>query len=255
MAEPDGVARDAPRWARFTAQHPSAAEGPPDDIAYGADVPHESRLRLLGDVEGKRVLDLGCGAGRGAIALALRGAKVIAVDPSAEQLAHARRAVEDAEVRVELHHGDVAALAFVRADGIDAAFSAYGLAGVADLDRVFRQVHRVLKPDAPLVLSLPHPAFTMLALGAPAAGAEAGALVRRAYGDRSAIPRRHGDDDTPDAPHTVGDVFTSLLRSNFRVDTLLEPEPETTGPRSVYWHDAMALVPPTIIFRARKLGT
>ena len=36
------------------------------------------------------------------------------------------------------------------------------LASVDDLARVFRQVHRVLKPEAPLVCSVPHPAFAMI---------------------------------------------------------------------------------------------
>jgi hypothetical protein len=47
-------------------------------------------LRLVGDVKGKRVLDLGCGTGDAAITFAKRGAVVIAVDPSVERLGRAR---------------------------------------------------------------------------------------------------------------------------------------------------------------------
>ena len=49
---------------------------------YGAELPTEADLRLCGDVRGKRVLDLGCGAGENAIALARQGAHVIALDAS-----------------------------------------------------------------------------------------------------------------------------------------------------------------------------
>jgi ubiquinone/menaquinone biosynthesis C-methylase UbiE len=45
-----------------------------------------------GDLLGRRVLDVGCGTGRFAAALAEQGAKVWGIDPSAEMLAQARRA-------------------------------------------------------------------------------------------------------------------------------------------------------------------
>ena len=51
----------------------------------------ETATRLVGNIEAKRVLELGCGSGANAIALALRGAKVIVVDPSLERLTRARR--------------------------------------------------------------------------------------------------------------------------------------------------------------------
>ena len=97
------------------------------------------------------------------IAFAKQGATAIGVDFSAEQLAFARRLCEREEVRVELRQGDLADLAFLRADSIDLVFSAYAFGYVEDLNRVFRQVHRVLKVGRPArVLSLPHPAYDMI---------------------------------------------------------------------------------------------
>ena len=84
-------------------------------------------------------------------------------------------------VRVELHHGPLAELAFLRADTIDACVSAFGLAPVADIDRVFRQVHRVLRPEMPLVLSLPHPAFALADPDDPSRS------VQRSYWDSAPI--------------------------------------------------------------------
>ena len=131
----DAFAVPAPTWERFTLSAP-AADALPDDIVYGSGIPGESELRLLGDLEGRRVLELGCGAGHNAIRMALAGAKVIAVDGSADQIARARAAADAAEVKIELHQGDVHELAWLRADGIDVALSAYGLTAVPDLPGV-----------------------------------------------------------------------------------------------------------------------
>jgi ubiquinone/menaquinone biosynthesis C-methylase UbiE len=62
-----------------------------------------------GDLTGRRVLDVGCGTGRLAAALAERGARVWGVDPSPEMLAQART---DASKRVGFKQGRAEALPF-----------------------------------------------------------------------------------------------------------------------------------------------
>ena len=225
---------------RFTLASPSGQSLPTDVVSYGADIPREDSLKLLGHVEGKRILDLGCGAGHNAIALARQGAKVIAVDESAEQVAEARAAAEREGVKLELHHAPLAELAFVRADTIDAAVSAFGLARVDDIDRVFRQVDRVLSPEHHFVLSLPHPAFALVDADDPER------RVRRSYWDDARIDH--------DVPRTISSVFTALGRANFRVDAVLEPQPTASGPRGSGWVEAMSYLPATLIIRARKQG-
>lgn len=225
---------------RFTLAAPAGSSLPTDVVSYGADIPREDALKLLGNVEGKRILDLGCGAGHNAIALARHGAKVIAVDESADQIAAARAAADKAGVKLELHHAPLAELAFVRADTIDGAVSAFGLTRVDDLDRVFRQVDRVLRPEHHFVVSLPHPAFALIDPDDPER------RVHRSYWDDARIGE--------DVPRTIGSVFTSLGRANFRVDAVLEPKPASDGPRSTGWVDSMRYVPATLIIRARKQG-
>ena len=226
--------------ARFTVASPGGDDLPTDVVTYGPDVAREDSLKLLGHVEGKRVLDLGCGAGHNAIALARQGAKVIGVDESSEQIADARAACEREQVKVELHHAPLAELAFIRADTIDVVLSVWGLAPVDDIDRVFRQVGRVLKPEHSLVMSLPHPASAMVD------HADHERRVQRSYWDTAVTEGI--------VPRTISQLFTSLGRANFRVDTLLEPEPTGGGRRSSAWHDHMRYVPATLVVRARKQG-
>lgn len=243
--KPPGPAEKGP----FSATYPTDAELPFNDIAYGPDMPTEADLRLLGELEGKRILILGAGSGHAAVAMAAQGAHVITVDPEAANLTRVRDAAETHELKVEVHQSDLADLAFVRADSVDAVYSAYSLATTPDLGRAFRQAHRVLRPEMALVFSLPHPAFALID---PASNDPL--RIRRTYWDASPraweVDGRHGTDH----PHTVTDVFTQLIRSNFRVDTLLEPEPSHEGRHSEYFTEIMKWVPATLLVRARKLG-
>lgn len=241
---------NAAAWDRHSSAYQQGAALPTDVAHYGPDIGNESDLRLLGDLSGKRVLELGCGGAQCSIAFAKQGAVAIGVDFSAEQLAFARRLTERENVRIELHHGDLADLAFVRADSIDLVFSSYALGYVEDLNRVFRQVHRVLKQGAPLVFSLPHPSYDMI----DDDDADAPLLIRRSYFDRSPIDYEWNGIKFTDYHHTISDLYMGLTRTGYHVDVMIEPEPTAGGPRSIFWREAFRYVPRTLIIRARKEG-
>jgi len=59
---------------------------------------HLSALRRLGDFNGRRVLELGCGDGRLTLGIAEDAASVLAFDPDAEAVERARRSLP-AELR------------------------------------------------------------------------------------------------------------------------------------------------------------
>ncbi len=237
VKEPAG----SPAWTRYSTAYPFAIDHTTDFLAFGPDLASLDR-RLLGDVAGMRVVDLGCGMGHGAVALARQGAKVIAVDPDATQLAHARTLADARGVKLELHHADLADLAFCRSAGVDLLTSAYALAAVDDLDRVFRQAHRVLQPEGSFVFSLPHPFTTLLRLAGDGS-------IRVARPSSSRLPL--GDGLMTTYPHQFADLHTSLTRANFRVDVVLEPEPD---PRTQAFNPAAGWLPTSIVIRARKVG-
>ena len=239
----------ATAWDIYSAEYQRNAGLDTTSAHYGPDIPTEADLRLLGDLRGKRVLDLGCGGAQCSVSFARAGATAIGVDVSAEQLAAARRLCEAEEVRVELRQGDMADLAFLRADSIDVAFSSYAFQYVEDLGRVFRQVHRVLKVGAPLVFSLPHPAWFMIHEDAQPVS------VARSYFDRRAEHYDWGGIEFTAYHHTFADLYMGLTRASYRVDLILEPEPIPGAPHSWFWRDSMDWVPRTLIVRARKEGS
>ena len=216
------------------------------DLAYGPGIPAEQELRLLGSLDGMRVLCLGCRRPEPVLALAEAGAKVLAVDHSSTRVDRARHAAEAADHRVEFHRADLADLAFLRADSIDLVVSIYALAEVEDLNRVFRQVHRILKPSAPIVFSLPHPAAALVGESGP----DGRPRVGRSYFDPR--PLANGVGSEGDHQHGISAAFTSLSRAGLRLDVLLEPEPHGDDPAVA---TQRAWAPPTLVMRARKAGS
>jgi SAM-dependent methyltransferase len=116
--------------------------------AWGIWQVPEAEVRALGDVAGRDVVELGCGAAQWAIALAGR-ARVRGIDLSSRQLQHARRAVADAGVAVDLVHGSVTELPFDDA-AFDVAFCDHGGLTFADPHRAIPEAARVLRPGGRL---------------------------------------------------------------------------------------------------------
>jgi SAM-dependent methyltransferase len=69
-------------------------------------------IEFLGAVTGKRILDVGTGTGRAALALAGRGARVTGLDASAEMLKVARARAATSRLAVDFAEGDAQALGF-----------------------------------------------------------------------------------------------------------------------------------------------
>lgn len=199
-------------------------------VRYGPDAPTESDLRLVGDVAGKRVLELGSGSRSSAVALARQGAHVVVVDPHPERLAEARTLAEEQEVRAEWHESALVDLAFLRADSADIVFSAGAVPEVEDLSRLLRQVHRVLKPGGLFVFAYEHPAL-LIAQG-------------RGYWDETPLSTEVDGVSVLTHPRPISEVHMALHRTGFRVETLVEPLPVSGA----------AELPSTIVWRARKEG-
>lgn len=185
------------------------------EIVYGTDIPTEAELRLCGDLgEHRRAVELGISPWRNALQFAERGAKAIAVDPNPATIADLRERAMAAEVTVQCLEAELADLGDITSASCDVVLAAQSLHDIDDLGRVLRQVHRILKPGARLVISVPHPVADVTA-GHP-------------YGSST---------------RTVGDWFTALERTNFSVGQLRELG---VGPASP--------APTTLVLRAAKQG-
>src|SRR5262245_43952333 len=119
---------------------------------------HADLLSLLPDVGGRRVLDLGCGAGQLARYLATIGAaEVIGIDVSDQMLALARS--EWAHPRVTYIRRAIEEVSFPPAR-FDLVASSLALPYIDDYAVLVRRIAGWLTPGGVLVYSTEHPIFT-----------------------------------------------------------------------------------------------
>ena len=127
------------------------------DFVWCPENLREADAHLLGDVTGRRVLEVGCGAAMCSRWLAAQGARMIATDLSGGMLRHARLGAARSGVDVPLVQADAQHLPF-RHDSFEVAFTAFGaIAFVADSAAVMREVARVLQPGGRWVFATTHP--------------------------------------------------------------------------------------------------
>ena len=119
--------------------------------------PHVARL--LGDVRGKAVADVGCGTGRHALALAASGARVTAIDFSAGMLGEAR-AKPGAESVTWVEH-DLARPLPLPAHAFDRVVCALVVDHIRDLRAFFGELARIVRADGAIVVSVMHPAMML----------------------------------------------------------------------------------------------
>jgi SAM-dependent methyltransferase len=224
-------------------------------FVWGPEGATEDDLGLLGDVRGRRVLEVGCGAVQCARWLAARGATVAAFDLSAEQL---RLAGElggrsgGGSGGVPLVRADAEAVPF--ADGVfDLACSAYGaLPFVADSARVMREVARVLRPGGRWVFSVTHPVRWCF----PDDPGPAGLTVSQSYFDRTPYVEQDAAGTATYVEHhrTFGDRVREVVAAGLRIVDVVEPEwPEGHETTYEQWGALRGrLIPGTAIWVTEK---
>ena len=108
----------------------------------------EVMLDLCGDVEGRDVLDVGCGEGRFCRMLAACGARTVGVDPTVELLAEARRQQPNGV----FHAASAEALPVADAS-MDLVVSYVALVDIPDFRGAIREMARVLRPGGCCVVA------------------------------------------------------------------------------------------------------
>ena len=197
-----------------------------DKDNYNDMIEQPAVFNLLGDVRGKRVLDIGCGYGTTAAAVAAAGAaSVLGIDPSEKMISKAvsENTFANVSYRVlaaeDLH---------IVTEVFDVVVSCLALHYMEDLGAVFANIRRALVDGGRLVFSMEHPVYTACLERQDwicGSDGHARAFVLDHYsaeGERNVVwlgkPVRKYH-------HTVSTVINALLENGFALEQLVEPAP------------------------------
>jgi ubiquinone/menaquinone biosynthesis C-methylase UbiE len=218
------------------------------DFVWCPERLREADAGLLGDVDGLRVLEVGCGAAMCSRWVASRGGRPVAFDLSAGMLRHARSLARTTGVRVPLVQADAQFLPFADAS-FDVAFTAFGAVPfVADSARLMREVARVLRPGSRWVFAVTHPVRWAF----PDDPGPGGLSATMSYFDRTPYVEfdRRGVPTYVEHHRTLGDRVRELVAAGFRLVDLVEPEwPDDLADEWGQWSPLRgAILPGTAIY-------
>jgi 2-polyprenyl-3-methyl-5-hydroxy-6-metoxy-1,4-benzoquinol methylase len=187
---------------------------------------HADLLALLPEVDGRRVLDLGCGAGQLAHYLATIGAaEVVGVDVSERMLALAR--AESAHPHVTYSRGAVEKVAFPPAR-FDLVVSSLLLHYVDDYPMLVLRIAGWLAPGGVLVYSTEHPIFTARLPGDGWVLDDAGRRTRWGldhYADEGAREETWFIPGVRKVHRTLATLINGVLDAGLVVERVVEPIP------------------------------
>ncbi len=222
------------------------------DFVWCPEALREEDARLLGDVAGRDVLEVGCGSAPCSRWLAEQGARVVGLDLSAGMLRYAAAAGEATGLSVPLIRANAERLPFA-SGSFDIACSAFGAVPfVADVGELFADVARVLRPGGSWVFAVTHPMRWIF----PDDPGPDGLRVTGSYFDRTPYVEVDSDGRATYVEHhrTLGDLVRALNGAGFTLLDLVEPEwPDGLTDEWGQWSPLRGgLFPGTAIFCCRR---
>jgi ubiquinone/menaquinone biosynthesis C-methylase UbiE len=115
--------------------------------------------KMIGRVEGKKLLDIGCGEGFFSRFFARAGAKVTSVDISDSLINEAVEEEERRPLGVKYFAADAANLGILESESFDIAFCYMALMDIQDYEGTISEVSRILKTQGKFVVLIEHPCF------------------------------------------------------------------------------------------------
>lgn len=225
----------------------------PNHIHYGPFLQTESELKLLGNVRGRKVLEIGRGGGQCSIAFAKKGAKVTGMDLSSKQIEFAKNLAKKEKVNVDFIVGNIENLKPIKSASIDIVFSAYAFEYVKNLKKCFSESYRVLKANGLFVFSLDHPFKEVFDFGT--------LKVTSSYYKKGVDYWKFETTDGKmrkfyNFRRTLESMVSDLVDQGFVIERILEPAPigkdKAWDWSKEYPLEILKMIPYTIIFKCRK---
>jgi SAM-dependent methyltransferase len=203
----------------------------------------------------KRVLCLASGGGRQAPLFAALGAKVTVVDISPAMLEQDRRVAAERHFQIETVETSMDNLSMLGEASFDVCVQPVSTCYVPDINKVYREIARVLAPGG-LYMSKHKQPINLQASLRP--GAMGYSLIEPYYANGPLTPCEpsvHREAGTLEFLHRWGDLLGGLCRAGFAIEDVMEPRYTEKDAKPGEFGHRSAFVPPYIEFKARRLDT
>ncbi len=210
--------------------------------------------KLLPDLSGKSVLDLGCGYGHNCIDFLTRGAeRVVGIDISEKMLSVAKRESVHEKIRyINMSMTDIGKLN----EKFDFMYSSLAFHYVKDFENFSKEMYSALNLGGRLLFSQEHPIITATVDGKGHFNKdENGNRISYTFSDynRSGERRVHWYVDGVIKYHrTFSDIITALAKAGFVVEEICEPTPEEWAIEKLPTMAKEYIKPNFLIVKARK---
>ena len=182
-------------------------------------------LSLLGDVKGKRIIDLGCGFGSTASILADMGASyVLGIDISEKMIKKAK--AEHQRGSVEYRVMDMVDVSDIE-ERFDIAYSSLAFHYIEDLGRLLQGIRGILAEGGMLIFSQEHPISTADYEGG--FSPDGSSYTFSSYQKEGKRVSRWFVDGVTTYHRTFGTIANTLIQNGYSIDTVLEPKPSDTA--------------------------
>lgn len=183
-------------------------------------------LEKLGDVQGKHILDLGCGEGGYSRALAQKGAIVTSADCSKAMVEYAEQKAAEEGLTIDHHVCNASALNDIETNRYDVVLCSMMLMDVEDLDGTLKEIHRVLKPSGTVFISMLHPCFKGKETKWILNDGSIQVLVSDYHNPKEWIGEIKGMSDPVVYRHrTLSEYTKAFVRNGFQISDMDEPIP------------------------------
>lgn len=183
-------------------------------------------LSLMGTVKNKKVLDAGCGEGYFSRMLAKSEAAVTAVDYSEKMLEIAKERTP-IDLRIDYRLGNCEDLFFLEDNSFDLIVSNMVIQDLANYEKAFQEMHRLLVDGGYFIFSILHPCFVT-----PESGWEKTKDGEKLHWNvdkyfyEGVYEQKLGDNEKMLLFHrTLTSYVNNVIKAGFTIEGLIEPKP------------------------------
>ena len=233
MSEPDYLALNRAAWTQANADYTdgnSLHAWTENEVRWGVFGVLETDVRVLGDVAGLDVVELGCGTAYLAARLAKLGARPVGVDITPAQLDTARRMMGETGIEFPLVEASAEDVPLPDAS-FDLAVSEHGASTWCDPHRWIPEAARLLRPGGRLVFLHMSPLATICV---PEVGDATTELQRPYFGMHRF---QWTPDDGIEFQLTHGDWIDVMRRAGLEIERLVELQTPDGATRHEYYDD------------------